>query len=216
VQRTDDFIAVRNGKIIFVCNRAARAVMAAYWYGQMGFPDVSVLQGGIQAWTESGRALERGADQKKPLGYEAAKKSARLRQPAEIQQVTLDSSVTILDVGGSIDYRGGHLPGAHWISRGWLELQLPNHLPEKDSQVLVTCPDGGQSAFAGRALVELGYSNVFVLAGGVTAWRGVGFETETGMTSCWSEPNDVVISPSITGDKEAMRRYLDWEIELKS
>jgi rhodanese-related sulfurtransferase len=216
VQRTDDFIAVRNGKIIFVSNRSARAVMAAYWYGQMGFRDVSVLQGGIEAWSKSGRALARGAEQKQSLGYEEAKKSGRSRAPAEIQKLARDSSVTILDVGLSVEYRAGHLPGAQWISRGWLELELPRHLPEKGSQVLVTCLDGAQSAFAGRTLVELGYSNVFVLEGGVKAWRDAGFETVSGMTSCWSEPNDVVISPSISGDKEAMRRYLEWEVELKS
>jgi rhodanese-related sulfurtransferase len=190
--------------------------MAAYWYGQMGFRDVSVLQGGIEAWSKSGRALARGAEQKQSLGYEEAKKSGRSRAPAEIQKLARDSSVTILDVGLSVEYRAGHLPGAQWISRGWLELELPRHLPEKGSQVLVTCLDGAQSAFAGRTLVELGYSNVFVLEGGVKAWRDAGFETVSGMTSCWSEPNDVVISPSISGDKEAMRRYLEWEVELKS
>jgi hypothetical protein len=35
------------------------------------------------------------------------------------------------------------------------------------------------------------------------------------MTSCWSEANDVVLSPSITGDKQAMQQYLDWEVRLK-
>jgi len=29
------------------------------------------------------------------------------------------------------------------------------------------------------------------------------------------EPNDVVLSPSITGNKEDMRRYLDWEVKLQ-
>ena len=49
VQRADDFVPVRNGRIIFVSNQSARAVMAAYWYGQMGFNHVSVLQGGLEA-----------------------------------------------------------------------------------------------------------------------------------------------------------------------
>jgi rhodanese-related sulfurtransferase len=47
VQRADDFVAVRNGRIIFVSNQSARAVMAAYWYRQMGFRDVKVLRGGL-------------------------------------------------------------------------------------------------------------------------------------------------------------------------
>ncbi|MDH3444124.1 MAG: rhodanese-like domain-containing protein [Deltaproteobacteria bacterium] len=214
VQRTDDFIAVKNAKVIFVSHRSARAVMAAYWYKKMGFRDVSVLQGGIQSWFESGRTLVRGPEQKYPLGYERAKSAVRLRKTAEIQRVLPDSSVTILDVGVSLDYQAAHLPGAKWISRVWLELRLPRELPDEGSPILVTCHDGVQSVFAARTLAERGYFNVSVLEGGVEAWQAAGFETEKGLTVCWSEPIDVVLSPSITGDKEAMQRYLDWEVKL--
>ncbi len=214
VQRADDFVAVRNAKIIFLSNRCARAVMAAYWYGKMGFRDVSVLQGGIHAWSESGRQLERGKARKKPLGYERAKGAVKQRRPSEMRQDVADSSVTILDVGSSLEYQAAHLPGAKWISRGWLELRLPSRLTERSSPILITCRDGEQSVFAARTLAELGYSNVSVLDAGVEAWQAERFETLTGLTDCWSEPNDVVLSPSITGDKAAMQRYLDWEIKL--
>src|SRR5688572_29991872 len=50
VQRADDFVAVRNAPILFISNESARAVMAAYWYRQMGFSHVAVLQGGLRAW----------------------------------------------------------------------------------------------------------------------------------------------------------------------
>jgi hypothetical protein len=54
-----------------------------------------------------------------------------------------------------------------------------------------------------------------VLEGGVNAWRAAGYDVENGMTACWSEPIDVVLSPSVSGDKQAMQRYLDWELQLK-
>ena len=215
VQRADDFVAVRNGKIVFVSERSARAVMASYWYGKMGFRDVSVLRGGIKAWTENNRALSRGAERKQPLGYEQALNAARLLNALESQSLAQHSSVTILDVGASSDYKAAHMPGAKWISRGWLELKLPNLRPDKNAAILITCPDGQQSVLGSRTLFELGYSNVAVLDGGVNAWRAAGYAMETGMTECWSEVNDVVLSPSVTGDKQAMQRYLDWELQLK-
>jgi 3-mercaptopyruvate sulfurtransferase SseA len=71
------------------------------------------------------------------------------------------------------------------------------------------------SIFAARALAKRGYNNVYVLDGGVRAWIAVGFPTESGLTACLTETNDVVLSPSIKGNKEEMQRYLDWELKLK-
>jgi 3-mercaptopyruvate sulfurtransferase SseA len=50
VQRADDFVPVRNAEMVFISNQSARAVMAAYWYREMGFKQVRVLQGGLAAW----------------------------------------------------------------------------------------------------------------------------------------------------------------------
>jgi rhodanese-related sulfurtransferase len=86
VQRVDDFVAVRNAKIIFVSNTSARAVMAAYWYRQMGFRAVAVLQGGLRAWIESGESLAQGANKAEPLGYEAAAKLVRFNDAREVEQ----------------------------------------------------------------------------------------------------------------------------------
>jgi rhodanese-related sulfurtransferase len=214
VQRADDFMAVRNGKIIFVSQQSARAVMAAYWYGRMGFPDVAVLREGIAGWAESGNELERGPAQGEPLGFAAARDRLKLLAAKESRALLNDASARILDVGASSDYKDAHLPRAIWISRGWLELKLPAMVPDRSAALLISCRDGRQSVFAASALTAIGYGNVSVLEGGTDAWRAAGYETESGLLSCWSEPNDVVLSPSVTGDKAAMRRYLDWEVQL--
>jgi len=60
----------------------------------------------------------------------------------------------------------------------------------------------------------MGYKEVFALERGVQAWVCAGYPTKRGFGSCLVEPNDVVLSPSVKGDKEAMRRYLEWEIKL--
>src|SRR4029077_8343997 len=124
VQRADDFVAVRNGKIIFISNEATRAVSAAYWYRQMGFRDVSVLQGGVRGWAESGQPLVGGAAQYVTMGLETAKRKARLIQPKELDRSLQDFSLLVLDVGTSLDFEAAHVPGARWISRGWLDIKL--------------------------------------------------------------------------------------------
>ena len=214
VQRADDFLAVKNSRIIFVSDQSARAVMAAYWYRQMGFREVKVLQGGLEAWRESGGSVESGASQKEPFGFQTAKKLACTLAPSEVNSLLQSSTASVLHVGSSADFATVHLPGSKWISRGWLELKLKSLLTDKAQPIVLSCRDGQSSILAARTLAEMGYKEIFVLDGGVQSWARVGYPTERGLESCLVEPNDVVLSPSVKGDKEAMRRYLEWEVKL--
>ena len=214
VQRADDFVAVRNSKIIFVSNKSARAVMAAYWYRQMGFPDVAVLQGGLRGWAESGQSLAQGTSRTEPLGYDAAAKAVRFIDARELKQELHNSQVFILDLGSSLDFEAAHIPGAWWISRGWIEIKLPEHCPDRSQAIVLTCPDDRNSVLAAQALSGIGYTDVAVLKGGVRAWAKNGHRTEAGLDRCLVEANDVVLSPSVRDNKEAMQRYLEWEVKL--
>jgi rhodanese-related sulfurtransferase len=215
VQRADDFIAVRSARIVFISEQSVRAVMAAYWYRLMGFPDVRVLRGGLGEWRKRGGAIVIGEEANEPLGFESARKSARILLPAEVNALVQSSTLVGLDVGSSIDFAAGHIPGANWLARGWLEIKCAENFPDKGQTVLLSCADGRNSIFAGRTLSELGYRNVFVLGGGVAAWTRAGYATEAGLTSRLAEPNDVVLSPSVSGNKEEMERYLQWETKLE-
>jgi rhodanese-related sulfurtransferase len=214
VQRADDFIAVRNARVVFISDQGSRAIMAAYWYRKMGFRDVRVLDGGLEAWCRNGGLVVPGVGQSEPLGFAAARKAASIVTPAEVNSL-LQRSAAILDVGASTDFAAAHIKGANWISRGWLEPKLPERIEDYSQTVVLSCPDGKHSILASCALKELGYKNVFVLDGGVGRWIAAGYPTETGLQDCLVEPNDVVLSPSITGNKEDMRRYLDWEVKLQ-
>ena len=120
----------------------------------------------------------------------------------------------VLDVGSSLGFEAAHVPGAQWISRGWLEIEIPKRFLDRRQAIVLTCSDGVQSIFAARALERIGYTDVWALSGGVRAWSAAGFSTETGLDARLVEPNDVVLSPSIRGSREDMQRYLDWETKL--
>jgi rhodanese-related sulfurtransferase len=215
VQRADDFIAVRNGTILFISNESARASMAAYWYRQMGFPNVSVLQSGLRGWAAAGQGLARGFSRKEPFGYEAARSEVRFMPPHDLQARIKASAALVLDVGCSLDFEAAHVPGAAWISRGWIELALPEQFPDRRRPIVLTCPDERHSVLAARALAALEYLEVAVLAGGVDAWKAAGYPTEGGLERCLLEPNDAVLSPSIRGSREEMQHYLEWETNLE-
>jgi rhodanese-related sulfurtransferase len=120
-----------------------------------------------------------------------------------------------IDVSTSLEFDSGHVTDAKWISRGWIDVKLPDLYSDRDRPIVLTCRDGRQSAFAARQMSEVGFTDISVLDGGLRAWSAAGYPIEQGLQSCLVEPNDVVLSPSVKGNKEDMQKYLDWELKLK-
>ncbi|HTM08641.1 MAG TPA: rhodanese-like domain-containing protein [Verrucomicrobiae bacterium] len=214
VQCADDYIALRSGRIVFASERASRAVMAAYWFRKMGF-SASVLDGGTEAWAAQGLEIEKGFPRESVLGLNEARATVRLISGGELENMRAhNDEFLVVDVGLSLEYQRGHVPGAVWIARDWLEERLPELYPDRRQSVVCACPDGRQSLLAAASLAEIGYVDVRVLDGGTNEWTTSGRPVETGFTRPLVESNDVVLSASLSGDKEAMRRYLAWEVEL--
>ncbi len=50
-----------------------------------------------------------------------------------------------------------------------------DRLPGKDARIVLYCRSGNMSAEAAQTLVELGYTDVWDLRGGMIAWEEAGF-----------------------------------------
>ena len=81
----------------------------------------------------------------------------------------------LLDVRERDEWEEGHIPEAIHIPRGSLESRIEQALPERSRPVIVYCAAGNRSAFAVKTLEELGYEQVYSLAGGFTDWKRNGF-----------------------------------------
>src|SRR5712691_5696415 len=209
VQRSDDVAVVKNGRIVFTCDRKARATLIASWYRQMGFREVFAVDGGTTAWVASGGSLEKGLPEKLPAGYQEARGKVKSISPQELQA----SSPTVIFVDTSQDFARGHVPGARWVPRGWLELWISDIVPSKSTPVAVTCADGRGAALAGATLKELGYQNVSVLDGGMSAWQKAGLSVEKGLSGVMAPPTDVVLAGPDRNFAD-MQNYLRWEEPL--
>ena len=86
-------------------------------------------------------------------------------------------------------------------------------LPSQETRVTVTCADGRLSILSASTLTQMGYRNVSVLDGGMTAWRSAGLDVETGLTGITRPPADVVYSGPDRNYAEMMH-YLRWETAL--
>jgi phage shock protein E len=67
----------------------------------------------------------------------------------------------------------GEIVGTDLIAEDWENMQFYEELLPKDKnmKILVYCRSGRMSSSAAKQLVELGYTNVYDLDGGMIAWR---------------------------------------------
>lgn len=106
---------------------------------------------------------------------------------AAIRQVTLEDlkarldageDITLVDVREKDEWRQGYIPGAIHLPRGFLEMQAASRIPDKSKKIVVYCAGGIRSAFAARALMELGYENVESANPGFGDWKDKGYPTQ--------------------------------------
>lgn len=93
------------------------------------------------------------------------------------QRLDKGDDLVLLDVRDPQEFRAGHLPGAHSISRGMLEFRAQEQLPSRERPIITYCATGARSLLAARTLKELGYLNVSSMAGGIRRWRELGYPT---------------------------------------
>lgn len=92
------------------------------------------------------------------------------------QRLEAGEKLTVIDVRERDEFVQGHLPGATFLPRGFLELQIEQHQPDREQPVVIYCAGGVRSALAARNLKEMGYTNPISLIGGFNGWKNAGFD----------------------------------------
>jgi rhodanese-related sulfurtransferase len=108
-----------------------------------------------------------------------AKSRVREVSVAETQQrMRDDNNVKLIDVREDKEWEDAHAAGAIHLGKGIIERDIEATVPDKATEVILYCGGGFRSALAGDALQQMGYTNVFSLAGGWKAWKEAGGEVE--------------------------------------
>jgi sulfur-carrier protein adenylyltransferase/sulfurtransferase len=104
---------------------------------------------------------------------------AEIGTPEALERLRAADAPLFVDVRELEEWEEGHVPGALHIPRGNLESRIEGLVPGKDREIFVYCAAGARSAFAAKALGELGYSDVTSIAGGFADWKRNGFDFTT-------------------------------------
>lgn len=78
----------------------------------------------------------------------------------------------LIDVRDDIELlRNPPLAGAIHLTRGRLEYLITDAVADKKEALVIYCAGGHRGALATASLIDLGYTRVFNLRGGLHAWR---------------------------------------------
>jgi rhodanese-related sulfurtransferase len=191
VQASDEYVGVRNARVVLIDPERVRAVMTASWLNQMGWDDVFVLEGEME--------MEAGARKAPVLQFRK-------------WQGTEQAKGTVLDFSTSLRFYHRHLPGAWWVVRSRL---AEARQKIGDARALTLTSEDGVLAHLAAPEVAAAWpgAEVKVLEGGNAAWKG---EWESGVERATTPRDDVWYKPydHASDYQKHARDYLAWEVAL--
>ena len=200
VQATDLWIGVRGARIVVCDDTEVRAICTAHWLKQMGW-DVFVLQGGI------------GKVDLRSVSCQESEFLIPKIEASSLLRLVADEAVTILDLRESKAFEAAHIDGAQWTIRPLLEtLAIP-----ENKEVVLVADDQAVAELVARDLATRLTTPVRLLDGGIISWREAGGNIIESIPSL--EPLARIDFVTFTaerhgGNKDHMRQYLEWEINL--
>jgi rhodanese-related sulfurtransferase len=81
----------------------------------------------------------------------------------------------LVDVREESEFAKDHLPGAIHLSKGVIERDIEEKVPDLNAPLVLYCGGGYRSALAADNLQKMGYKNVLSMDGGIRVWREKGF-----------------------------------------
>jgi len=108
------------------------------------------------------------------LPRDKLRESLSYLSPEELaRKLDSDPALLVCDVRNPDELGGelGQLPGSLNIPLGQLQQRVGELSTHKTRDIVVVCRTGKRSEAAARMLRDSGFDRVFVLKGGMTAWR---------------------------------------------
>src|SRR5512141_3120328 len=99
----------------------------------------------------------------------------RLREiaPQEAQEL-VDAGAALIDTREMHEWKAGHLAGATLIPPSDVRDRIESVVPDKRKPVVIYCAAGARSMRAAILLVQMGYTDVASVNGGIGRWKAEG------------------------------------------
>ena len=107
---------------------------------------------------------------------------------SRIKEVTVDETLgrlksnpdaKLVDVREDHEWDAAHAAGAIHLGKGIIERDIEATVPDQSTELILYCGGGYRSALAADVLQQMGYTNVWSMAGGWKAWKESGAPVES-------------------------------------
>lgn len=114
-------------------------------------------------------------------GFEKLCDEARTRvEEIDVQSAAAEAKradVHLVDVREESEWDAGHATDAIHLSKGIIERDIEDRIPDHGARILCYCGGGYRSVLVADHLVRMGYTRVASVAGGWRAWTEAGLPT---------------------------------------
>ncbi len=96
------------------------------------------------------------------------------------QRLTTNPAAKLIDVREDNEWQAAHAADAQHLGKGIIERDIEIEVPDKETELILYCGGGFRSALAADVLQQMGYTNVYSMAGGWKAWKESGSPVNEG------------------------------------
>jgi len=200
IQSTDLYVGVRGARLVLIDGEGIRAPIIASWLRQLGH-EAYVLADGI----DSGLAL--------PVAGSAVQASLAQIDAPTLANALKDDAVALIDLRPSMVFRKGHIVGAQWSIRPLLAKAVVN----EPRPLVLVADDARIAQLAVAELPVAQQQQARWLTGDSQQWQAAGLSLEEAPANPTNEQCiDFLFftHDRHSGNKDAARQYLAWEIGL--
>lgn len=195
------------------------AQRAAQRLHALGYRQLHVLNGGIEAWAAAGHRLFEGIHVPSKAFAEVVEH--HFHTPAiaaeELHRQQLrGEDVIVLDSRTTAEFERFHVPGAVSCPSAELVLRVRDLVPSPSTRIVVSCAGRTRGIIGAQALINAGISNpVAALEGGTQGWKLAGLPIEKGPTARYGDVSAAALQDGSARAARLAHRFAVPEIDAQ-
>ena len=182
----DDLVPRRAARVAWCDGGAGLADRAAARMAALGYRDVAVLDGGVDAWEAAGYRLYSGVHVPSKAFAEVVEHEAGtpwISAPDLQKLIDSGADIAIYDSRSYEEYHNNSIPTAVSVPGAELVHRFADLTPSPDTTVIVNCGGRTRSIIGAQSLINAGFRNkIMSLKDGTMAWHLAGLGVVQGAT----------------------------------